>query len=229
MKDPPRGFVIKPSLDKSDIFTQAHPFSFDIVLFGNRILYHPWIIVPINALGSVGLGPKRDRFVLFDIEAIKNGKRISIYDSATKTVRNETLNFTLNDLYGEIEKLSKDKIMLEFLTPTRIRYNPTGEKGKSQVVHVPEFHQLFKRLRDRISALVTVYGEESLNIDFKGLGERAERVTIRNANIRWIEIKRRSRTQHTWHDQSGFVGKVIYTGELAELFPFLVIGQYIHV
>lgn len=135
----------------------------------------------------------------------------------------------MRDLWHNVEAINKDKIHLKFLTPTRIRYNPTGEKGKSQIIRVPEFHHLFKRLRDRISALSLAYGEGPLNIDFKGLGERAERIKLSEANIKWIEIRRKSRTQGTWHDQSGFVGDITYTGDLEEFLPFLVLGEYTHV
>lgn len=229
LRDTPRGFVLKPSLEKRDLFTRDHPFSFEFVLIGNRIQYYPWTIVPINALGNIGIGPRRGRFELANIEAIKNSESVSIYDANTKMVKNEYYSTTYDDLKSEMEKLNKYKIKIEFLTPTRIRYNSTGEKGKSQVVRVPEFHHIIKRLRDRINVLAVVYGEGPLEIDFKGLGERAEAIKITDAKIKWLEIKRRSRSQRTWHDQSGFLGEVTYSGHLEEFLPLLVLGQYIHV
>ncbi len=229
LRDTPRGFVIKPSLEKEDTFTRDRPFAFDIVLFGNRIPYHPWILVPVQTLGSVGIGPRRDRFTIFNIEALRGDEALSIYDPNTRLVQNVELKFNPVENSGKWETYDRQKITLEFLTPTRIRYNPTGEKGGSKVVRVPEFHHLLKRLRDRINALAAVYGDGPLKVDFKGLGSRAEAVKIAESHISWVEIKRKSRTQGIWHDQSGFVGQITYTGHLEEFLPFLLMGEFVHV
>jgi len=54
-------------------------------------------------------------------------------------------------------------------------------------------------------------------------------VKITEAHIQWVEIKRKSRTQGIWHDQSGFVGRITYEGPLEEFLPFLLMGAYVHV
>ncbi len=120
------------------------------------------------------------------------------------------------------------RLTLNFLTPTQIKYNPTGEKGKSQIVREPEFHHIAKRLRDRIDALAVYYCDGPLNIDYKGFGERAEKVRTISRELHWCEQSRRSRQGHQ-HDLSGFVGKITFEGDLQEYLPFLILGQYLHV
>ena len=41
---------------------------------------------------------------------------------------------------------------------------------------MPRFHHLLKRLRDRLNALAYFYCGEALDLDFKALGEKAERI-----------------------------------------------------
>ena len=43
-----------------------------------------------------------------------------------------------------------------------------------------------------------------------------------------METGRVSRTRHR-HDLSGFVGEITFRGNLREFWPFLVLGQYVHV
>jgi len=49
-----------------------------------------------------------------------------------------------------------------------------------------EFHEVFKRLRDRISTLSTFYGEGPVEADFRGLGERAEGMRTISGAINWM-------------------------------------------
>ncbi len=89
------------------------------------------------------------------------------------------------------------RIKLHFLTPTRIKYNPTGEKGKTEVIRVPEFHHLIRRLRDRLNALTLTYCGGPLEIDFRGIAERAISVKTVKVNLKWVEQKRKG-----YHDRA---------------------------
>jgi len=192
-------------------------------------MYHPWIIVPLQALGRIGLGTNRGRFEIYDIEAVKDGQAISIFNRENRIVKNVALEITKEDIMNRVLCLSKDCITLEFVTPTRIKYNPTGEKGKSRVVNVPEFHHVIKRLRDRINALSIAYGNGPMNVDFREMGRRAEAVTTQEVHIEWQEARRRKRNPAIWHDLSGFKGRVTYVGDIGPFLPLIVLGEYVHV
>jgi len=121
-----------------------------------------------------------------------------------------------------------DRITIRFLTPTFLR-------ADGEVVRRPEFHHLFKRLRDRINAISTFFGDGPLDIDFKGLGERAEKVRTVSTNTEWVERFRTSSKTRQRHELSGFVGSVTYdlcpdTSNLAPVFlPWLALGELLHV
>lgn len=229
LKNVPRGYVLKPPIEEKTEYLSSKPLSFEIVLIGDRIDYLPHMIVPFIKLGKVGIGLNRGRFTLSDISVIKDGISESIYDPESNTVKNVHKPITGSELLERAGKINRQRITLEFLTPTRIKYNHTGEKGKSEVVMVPEFHHVIRSLRDRVNALSVTYCGSPINVDFKGIEERAMQVKTRYINLRWFNNRRKSRTQPIQHDQSGFVGKITFEGELKEFLPLLLLGEYVHV
>jgi hypothetical protein len=119
---------------------------------------------------------------------------------------------------------TKDKglrtITVHFLTPTSLKF-----EGRAGVQ--PEFHHLFKRVRDRLNMLCTFYGPGPIDADFKGLGERAEDVRTMASKLDWIERSRVSGKTHRPHELSGFVGSCSYQGWLNEFLPWVAAGELI--
>jgi CRISPR/Cas system endoribonuclease Cas6 (RAMP superfamily) len=117
---------------------------------------------------------------------------------------------------------SVQRLTIRFLTPTFLR-------ADGEVVRRPELHHLFKRLRDRINTLSTFFGDGPLDVDFKGLGERAEKVRTVSVQTDWVERFRTSSKTRQRHELSGFVGEASYEGELTEFLPWLAVGELVHV
>ncbi|MGD1101596.1 MAG: CRISPR system precrRNA processing endoribonuclease RAMP protein Cas6 [Terriglobia bacterium] len=93
-----------------------------------------------------------------------------------------------------------------FLTPTFL-------KSEGQAVRQPEFHHLFKRVRDRLNALCTFYGPGPIDADFKGLGQAAEKVRTLNCDVHWQERSRRShRTLGSRRGYAGDPGRLLCKG-----------------
>jgi hypothetical protein len=90
-----------------------------------------------------------------------------------------------------------------FLTPTYLKF-------KEQAVLRPDFHHLFKRVRDRLNALCTFFGPGPIGADFKGLGEAAEKVQTVKCDVHWVDRHRTSSRTHQRHELSGFLGECIY-------------------
>ncbi|MDX2149413.1 MAG: CRISPR system precrRNA processing endoribonuclease RAMP protein Cas6 [Bryobacteraceae bacterium] len=107
---------------------------------------------------------------------------------------------------------------LAFEMPVRLKGLDDGER--------PSFEVLFARLRDRISTLRALYGEGPLEIDFRGMAERAGRVELESAAMRFVEVERRSSRTGQTHPLGGWVGELRYRGDLAEFWPYLVAGEY---
>jgi hypothetical protein len=105
------------------------------------------------------------------------------------------------------------RIRVEFQTPTELK--AYGAVGKL------EFSVLLARARDRVSTLRNLYGTGPLEIDFRGLAERARSVQTVRSELRRIAVERRSSRTGQRHGIGGFVGFAEYEGDLAEFLPYL--------
>jgi hypothetical protein len=225
---PPRGFVIKPPLNARKRFDPGEAIVFDFLLIGRLGNYFPYVIVPFKELGQHGIGMGRGKFSLAMIDAIKaDGSALPVYREADGVVHSAA-PIDWGDLARSFSPPADGRATLRFLTPAHIRFNPTGAKGKSRPVRAPEFFHIACRLRDRVSALCREYGPAPLEMDFRGFGERARDIKTVESKLRWVEQSRVSRTRHR-HDLSGFVGEITFEGDFSEFWPFLVLGQYVHV
>lgn len=123
-----RGYVLKPPLGKETEYRPDIPLVFDMILIGDRTSYLPYAIVTLLELGKAWIGLNRGKFDLSDIEMIKDGVPTSSYDAASGTVKNVSQKITGEELIDRARRLNPDELTLRFLTPTRIKYNPTGRR-----------------------------------------------------------------------------------------------------
>jgi CRISPR-associated endoribonuclease Cas6 len=101
------------------------------------------------------------------------------------------------------------RIRVEFQTPT----DPRSEDGA--------FGVLLARARDRVSTLRGLYGGGPLDIDFRGLAERANCIETTRCELTRVGIERRSSRTGQRHGIGGFTGFVEYEGDLTEFVPYL--------
>ena len=124
------------------------------------------------------------------------------------------LGFDLAPAAGAIRRLR-----VRFVTPTEL-------KAGGRLAGKPEFPLLFARARDRVSTLRSLYQGAPLEMDFKGLGQRAAAAVMTRCEIEWRgEVRRSTRTGQV-HPLGGFVGEAEYEGDLAEFYPLLEAAQW---
>jgi CRISPR-associated endoribonuclease Cas6 len=110
------------------------------------------------------------------------------------------------------------RIRVEFQTPTELKAaGQIGKGGAGSGV----FSVLLARARDRLSTLRSLYGAGPLEIDFRGLAERARSVKTVRCELRSVAVERRSSRTGKRHDIGGFIGSAEYEGDLAEFLPYL--------
>lgn len=226
-QDIPRPFVFRPP---TGIETAARPgdsLSFDLILIGKALEYFPYFLVTFRELGGQGIGLGRGRYRIDRVSLLnEDGHDVAeVYSGRDNLVRPSPLRITYKDCSRQAAE--------RFPTPTRyvaIRFlTPTLLKADGKIVERPEFHHIIKRLRDRVNALAHFYCDDSLEVDFKSFGERAEAVRTAGCRIRWEDRDRRSWKTGRAHDMGGFVGEVTYEGDIEEFLPLLILGQYTHV
>jgi len=110
-----------------------------------------------------------------------------------------------------------ERVMVRFVTPTEL-------KGGGA-----EFAVLFARVRDRLSTLRALYGDGPLEIDFRGMGERAREVRLVRSELEWERRVRRSSRTGQVHPIGGFTGSAEYAGVLGEFVPWLEAARWVGV
>jgi len=112
---------------------------------------------------------------------------------------------------------------LRFLTPTRIRVNGDLQTELS-------FELLVRNLLRRVSTLAVVHGRKALELDFRGLIERAKSVVTQGTHLRWWDLERYTSRQGGKLRVGGFIGEVEYEGEAIGAFlPLLVVGELLSI
>ena len=216
--DVPRPFVIDP-LDTRGEYRKGESFSFQLTIIGRAIDYLPYFLVSFRELGEMGIGKGRGRFQLTHVRT-DDGE--SIYDGDTQMVHNLSNARGFDDIQRETESQPTDELTLRLLTPARITH-------EGALTDQLPFHVFWRRLIGRISALAYFHCGESLEMDFKGLIEKAMGVETTDSTLRWKDWTRYSSRQDRRMQLGGLVGRATYAGDLEEFVPFVMLGAYLHV
>lgn len=223
----PHPFVIEPPDETKTVYSPEDRLTFNLVLIGKAIDYLPYFVFAFTELGRKGLGErvegKRGRCGLEKVESLKAlGKESkAIFLGKTGHLLGEFSTITFEDILKE-RGLIADRIVLDFLTPTRIK---RGGKLREEI----DFEILMRSLLRRILALSYFHCGFEPDQDYKGLIERAKKVELVGNDLDWHDLSRYSRRQETRLFIGGFKGKIVFKGPLEEFLPFILLGEYIHI
>ncbi len=220
-RDIPRPFVIKPPLSGGDVYVAGDILEFDLVAIGRAQDLLPYFIVTFEELGRQGIGVGRGKYRLKRLDARKqDGSWQEIYDHGSRMVRPADASLGAA-LVSDDACDTVNRLRIEFLTPVLLK-----EKGRWVK---PGFGPLVKRLRDRVNALAYFYCNETLDMDFRGFGDRAEAVRTVSHDLRWVEERRYSKYRNLSHMLKGYVGGMEFEGKLGPFMPLLRLGEFLHV
>jgi hypothetical protein len=235
-QDIPRPFVFRAPKTEKTRFDEGDPFEFELVLIGRALEFLPYFVLSFRELAAEGLGLNRAKCNLERVEQISLSQNAVPYGSqpgvvytakehifrAIQALRVDEWIATRCQNSPELNDAAIKTLVIRFVTPTFLR-------ADGEIIHRPEFHHVFKRIRDRINALSTFHGDGPLNANFHALGRRAEGVRTISCGVKWLERFRTSSKTRQRHELSGFVGEATYEGQLAELLPWLLVGELVHV
>ena len=218
LADWPRPFVLRVAhLDGLTIQPDAG-FFLDAHVFDLREPSLPHFRAAFARLAEKGLGPGRGRAALERVEQLDaDGKATAVTDVAGAP--------SVAALEGGARPVQR--VAVRFLTPTEL-------KSAGGVAERPEFAILFGRLRDRISTLRGIYGAGPLEIDFRGMGERAALIRLVRCELEWERVQRKSARTGQVHPIGGFTGEAEYHADpdeagLAEFLPWLRAARWVGV
>jgi hypothetical protein len=201
---------------------------FTLVLIGRAIEYLPYFIVVFRELGDEGIGLRQDRLrgkahlrVVSSVHPLEDTTH-QVFDGTSGLVKSDGYILTGENLERWAVTLPSSKLNLEFTTITRLQHD-------SRIVSTPQFHILIRTLLRRFSNLAYFHHGMDLDVDFKGMIERAHLVSTSSQSIQWLKWERYSSRQKASMDLGGFIGKVSYTGSLGEYLGLLALGSAVNV
>jgi len=218
----PHPFVILPPLSRKETIEPAESLTFMLTLIGRGIDFLPYYVYAFDELGRVGLGRGKGRYQL---EKVTNDTGPEIYhiNHRTLTANFQTKDF--EDLIAETASWDKTKIILNFLTPTRIT-------EKNKLTKELPFDLLIRNLLRRGSLVAKVHSptDEPWQLNYGEVLEYARtRVRTVKSQLSWYDWERYSNRQQRRMNFRGFIGQITYQGEIEPFLPLIQLGQHIHV
>jgi hypothetical protein len=109
---------------------------------------------------------------------------------------------------------------------------PADLKQKGRRLDRLDGPAFFRRLIRRIGTLVESYGNpaaDSRGFDYHALSVLADQVVVTDQQVSVHVWERYSNRQEAKHPLSGLVGWALLTGIPEPLWPYLILGQWVHV
>ncbi|EAR23048.1 CRISPR system precrRNA processing endoribonuclease RAMP protein Cas6 [Nitrococcus mobilis] len=92
-----------------------------------------------------------------------------------------------------------------------------------------DFATLFTALTRRVSMLHDLEAAAPLRADYRGLAAAARAVRVNAVHLEWFDWARYSARQRRRIPMGGLIGELALSGEFAPLWPWLWLGQWLHV
>jgi len=210
-RDWPRPFVLRADDLDGRTVPEGGRFCFDVHVFDLRPAVLAYFHAAFMQFGGQGIGPGHGRVTLEQAEQVDLEGQTGPVSGAPALQL---------DLQPQAPPVGR--VQLRFVSATEL-------KSEGNVAPRPEFAILFARLRDRISTLRALYGAGPLEIDFRGLGERAATIRLTRSDVHWEKVERKSGHTGQVHPLGGFTGSAEYEGELAEFLPWLRAARWVGV
>jgi hypothetical protein len=206
------------------------PCTYD-VLFGvqgwvapNREIPKPYVL----ALDTHGDGPVRVRLTLFGLaehwapataDALIRALRAGVADDGGLSFETELR--TIHWVEGLDLPLPGPAAVLEFLTPLAIDTIPKGAGPPPQAT-------LFRSLAQRVEGVARWQGVAISRTDLAALQDAWMALRYDTAPASPQAARPRAR-QYKGRDLTGFLGRIVLTGDLAALTPLLALGAHVHI
>ena len=223
----PHPFILEPSTNIRKSFQKGEDLSFGLTLIGRATDYLPYFIYAFEELGRIGIGKGRGKYELREVaEEVSKGdslpKKSVIYSGDTKLLTQTSSPIQWADIIANSPE-PPHAVSISFITPARIKY-------KNRFIKDLEFHIFFRSLLRRISLLSYFHcGYRLDDSGFKDIIEQAREIKTVKQSLYWHDWERYSNRQKTRMKMGGFMGEIAYEGELEKFWPYIRLGEYVHV
>lgn len=235
IQDIPRHYIIEPPLDYRRELQDGEVFEFDLTLIGQGMEFFPYFFVLFKTMGesrdrNVGLGSFRSKYRIIRVTTVDiHDEDWNIIYTPRKDLRAELLEsdrISFADILKNIQYLQETpELHLELLTPMDIRVEQMVDgKKQSRLIESLDFYHLIRSLLYYTSTL-SYFHCQSKVLDTQYVNEllsKARQVRIASDNTKVHAFYWTKRTL------VGYMGDIVYSGEIDSFLPFLYLGEWIH-
>lgn len=206
------GYVIECS-DYRECFMAGDELCFNLILFGNVIVYFNQILQAFHALGRKGFGTNK---CCYEIVSIENRKGEELF-AQNRVYRERYLVETVNDYVEERMRQPLTENRIVFVTPVTLKYR--GE-------FLTEFNSiaLVESMVRRNFMLNCFEGNEALKVNF---GDDVPDINWQTSSF--YEYERYSSTQQRKMPLRGIMGEVVFDLIPTDLLPYVYAAELTHI
>ena len=219
--DRPRPYVLVPPPRRRGSYTAGESIRFGVTLIGRGRVWSSSVVAAIAGIGQRGLGVDRQPCSLVRIGALgPSGDLVELEPRSAAVVP----ELVATQIVSEGLPYSS-KAVVALVTPADL-------KQKGRRFDRLDGPALFRRLIRRIGTLVDNYGnptDDARGFDYHAISVLADQVVVNDQYILNQSWERYSSRQGTKHPLSGLVGQARLTGIPEPLWPYLILGQWVHV
>ena len=223
----PQPFVFHPVPGGG--YAPGDSLEFSFTLLGNAIALFPFMACVLSGIGGreMGLGPKRmplDRIV--NESFFREGDGTPVFDGATGNIVGPVEIFDFEKVLEWVEAQGSQngkvrKAGIRFVTP--FRYKSGGKLG------VPLTFEILMRNLLRRLTLLSVHSPLLFAPDFQQLLALASDVDQVSSELEWKRRVRHSLGTRREMHLDGFVGPIVFAGDLDPFIPYLRMGEFLNV
>jgi hypothetical protein len=238
----PRPFVLVPPLSEATELAPGERHTVGVVLFGPAIAALPYFVHTFEVLGTrFGIGRGRrageGRFRLCEVRGADGGVVYRAGQGLTGApealpVDAGAVDAGTVDGFGTAVDAAPRRVLLRFLTPTRIRTSFRRERRGLMMLRTgDDALALIDALHRRVHLLSQLYGERSGPVQpHTPLALDGLDPVVEADRLCWCDWERYSGRQRQTMKLGGFVGDVTLIGDaVRHFFPLLRLGARLHV
>lgn len=214
----PAPYVIEPPPWGARAYASGEPLTFNLVLIGGALKQLPIVVHAFQRAFEHGVGSSDGRARLVSVHHLAaDASAAPVFHAHAGQLA------THEPVLAPPPEIAPERLSLAFDTPLRLQH-----EGRALGVDALTPARLLMGLVKRAALLADLHAGHALQLDFRELARRAETV-VGNKELHWRDWGRYSSRQQREMKLGGVVGRWTLEGELAPFWPFLHLGQWLHV
>ena len=233
-----RPYTIRPPLDDKRVYAPGECFSFEMMLFGDKLTYFPYLVMTVQRMGNEsGVGIRtsdgeRGRFSIRRVEAVNplTGDVQTLLAAGTNMVQMPAIPVTHAQVTAAAARLAEALATRNNCLAVRL-HTPLRLMQGGHLVDDAGFFPLAKQVVLRVLDLCMQHADGRPDVHLKrDVYPYADTVMQLEDHTTWWDLKGYSGRLARAQALGGMVGSAVYYAEnWAPLLPWLVWGEMVQV